>query len=41
MTGPARRGWALAGDILHSSTPVSNSATYPYTRLNLSLNRAL
>lgn len=40
VTSPVRNRWALGGDILYSSTPITNSDTYHYTRLNLSLRRA-
>ena len=40
VTSPARGGWALVGDVLYSSTPITNSDTYHYTRFNLSLTRA-
>ena len=40
VTSPDRKGWALAGEILYSSTPITNSDTYHYTRFNFSLRRA-
>ena len=40
VTSPARNRWALAADLLYSSTPVTNSDTYHYTRVSLSLRRA-
>ncbi|MCY7397659.1 MAG: hypothetical protein LH466_02310 [Sphingomonas bacterium] len=40
VTSPVRRSWRLAGDVLYSSTPITNSDTYHYVRANLSLTRA-
>ena len=41
MTSPTgRQGWALTGDLVYNSTPVTNSDAYHYLRANLGLNRA-
>jgi len=40
VRSPARKGWAVVGDALYSSTPVTSSDNYHYARFNLGLTRA-